>query len=65
MIGKHPNGPFVLNLGGRVLGDELERGGGQSLWGDGQSQVQGECITHSGEREMQELTKYRGMNGSQ
>ena len=39
--------------------------GGQSLWGDGQSQVQGECATRSGERETQELTKYQGMNGSQ
>ena len=33
--------------------------------GDGQTQVQRECATRSGERETQELTKYRGMNGSQ
>ena len=45
--------------------DELERGGGQSLWGDGQSQGQGECATHSGERETQEQMKYTAMNGSQ
>ena len=47
------------------MGDELERGGGQFQWGDGQSQGQGECATHSGERETQELTRYQGMNGSQ
>ena len=46
------------------MGDELERGGGQSLWGDGQSQGQGECTTNSGERETQVLTKYRGINSS-
>ena len=47
------------------MGDELERGGEQPLWGDGQSQGQGESATHSGERERQEQTKYPGMNGSQ
>ena len=41
------------------------RGGRQSLRGDSQSQVQGECATHSGKRETQELMKYRGMNNSQ
>ena len=25
------------------MDDKLERVGGQSLWGDGQSQVQGQC----------------------
>ena len=47
------------------MGDELERGGGQFQWGDGPSQGQGECATHSGERETQELTRYQGKNGSQ
>ena len=66
MIGKHPNGSFCSRIwGDECWGDELERGGGQSQWGDGQSQGQGECATHSGERETQELMKYRGMNGSQ
>ena len=47
------------------LVDELERGGGQFQWGDGPSQGHGECATHSGERETQELTRYQGKNGSQ
>ena len=47
------------------LVDELERGGGQFQWGDGPSQIHGECATHSGERETQELTRYQGKNGSQ
>ena len=55
----------LFEFGGTSVGVKLERGGGQSLWGDGQSQGQGECATHKGERETQELTKYRGMNGSQ
>ena len=42
------------------LVDELERGGGQFQWGDGPSQGHGECATHSGKRETQELTKYQG-----
>ena len=33
--------------------------------GDGPSQGHGECATHSGERETQELTRYQGKNGSQ
>ena len=66
MIGKHPNGPFCSWIwGDECWGDKLERGGGHSLWGDGQSQGQGECATHSGEREMQVQTKYWGMNNSQ
>ena len=44
--------------------DELERGGGQFQWGDGPSQGHGECATHSGKRETQELTRYQGKNGS-
>ena len=48
-----------------MLDDEVERGGGQFLLGDGQSQVQGEFATHSGEQEKQELTIYWGMNDSQ
>ena len=47
------------------LVDELERRGGQFQWGDGPSQGHGECATHSGERETQELTRYQGKNGSQ
>ena len=47
------------------MGDELERGGGQFQWVDGPSQGQGECATHSGERETQELTRYQWKNGSQ
>ena len=43
----------------------MERGGGQFLLGDGQSQVQGQFATHSGEQEKQELTIYWGMNDSQ
>ena len=54
-----PTGLFVVEFGG------LERGGGQFQWGDGPSQGQGECATHSGERETQELTRYQGKNGSQ
>ena len=42
------------------MGDKLERGGGQFQWGDGPSQGQVECATHNGERETQELTRYRG-----
>ena len=57
-----PTGFFVVD---ECLGDELERGGGQFQWGDGPSQGQGECATHSGERETQELTRYQGKNGSQ
>ena len=66
MIGKHPTGLFVVEFGGTSVGmTNWRERGGQSLWGEGQSQVQGECATHSGERETQELTKYRGMNDSQ
>ena len=53
MIGKHPNGPFCSwILGDKCWGDELERGGGQPLWGDGQSQGQGESapLTAASER---------------
>ena len=42
------------------MGEELDRGGGQFQWGDGPTQGQGECATHSGERETQELTRYQG-----
>ena len=61
-----PTGLFVVEFGGdECLGDELERGREQFQWGDGPSQGQGECATHSGERETQELTRYEGKNGSQ
>ena len=61
-----PTGFFVVEFGGTcVLVVELERGGGQFPWGDGPSQGHGECATHSGKRETQELTRYQGKNGFQ
>ena len=65
-IGKYPNWFFCSSIWGDVcLVDELERGGGQFQWGDDPSQGHGDCATHSGERETQELTRYQGKNGSQ
>ena len=56
-----PIGLFVVEFWeDECLGDKLERGGGQFQWGDGPSQGQVECATHSGERETQELTRYQG-----
>ena len=61
-----PNVFFVVEFGGTCVWlTNWKRGGGQFQWGDGPSQGHGECATHSGERETQELTRYQGKNGSQ
>ena len=61
-----PTGLFVVEFVGTCVWlTNWESGGGQFQWGDGPSQGHGECATHSGERETQELTRYQGKNGSQ
>ena len=61
-----PTGLFVVKFGWTsVWVMNWREGGGQFQWGDGPSQGQGDCATHSGERETEELTRYQGKNGSQ
>ena len=61
-----PTGLFVVEFGGTCVWlTNWKDGGGQFQWGDGPRQGHGECATHSGERETQELTRYQGKNGSQ